>query len=379
MTMRKGIIGTIAIGCAVVGFMTMKEATASVAAEGKSVIVPPFYLQSEEAGKSWWSAPLGLSWGKGLVTAQDSQDWGLILLGLGGWMEAKDGLVSAGNWWAFPFVHRWWSEPAQKKDNPSAETYVAAYLSGWETRGDSLKSLYVFPLFSWDENGSWMTLLGGQRNFNGTTNTFYTPLFGVTTGRQRGSCLFPLWSHCRDVDFDAKADLIDAPTLPRETNFWSDDDTVVLLHDFSHSVRGLNLDWQNSASNVYEIVDRYKRGNELLLNYGSERKVTFDLKTRKKLSDVEESTSSFVLWLYQYDHKIDRLNGGEYVRHSAVLRLWDWEKRNGDVSLSLFPGFTYSSGKGGHVKTSFLWRFFRYESDEKNDTSVDFLFIPIWR
>jgi len=369
--MRKGIIVAFAIGCAWMA--------STAVAEEKNVIVPPFYLQSEEAGKSWWSAPLGLSWGNGITDAKGTRDCGLILLGLGGWAEGKDGLGSAGSWWAFPLVHRWWSEPAQTKVNSSAETYVAAYLSGWETRGNSLKSLYVFPLFCWDENGSWMTLLGGQRNFNGTTNTFYTPLVGVTTGRQKGCCLFPVWAHGRDVDFDEKAKLIDAPTLPRETNFWGDDDTIVLLHGFSHSVRGLNLDWQDSATNVYEIVDRYKRGNELLLNYGTERKVTFDLKTRQKLSDVESSESNFALWLYQYARKHDRLNGDEYVRHSALLRLWDWEKRNGDVSLVVFPGFTYDSGKGGHVKTSFLWRFFRYESDEKNNTSVDFLFIPIWR
>ena len=47
----------------------------------------------------------------------------------------------------------------------------------------------------------------------------------------------------------------------------------------------------------------------------------------------------------------------------SLFPLFFWEELNGDVSLDVFPGFTYDSKKNGHTKTSFLWRFFRYERD----------------
>jgi hypothetical protein len=68
-----------------------------------------------------------------------------------------------------------------------------------------------------------------------------------------------------------------------------------------------------------------------------------------------------------------------YASRKVLLKLWDREEENGDVSLDVFPGFTYDSKTNGYTKTSFLWRFFRYESDPKEGTSVDFLFIPLWR
>jgi hypothetical protein len=68
-----------------------------------------------------------------------------------------------------------------------------------------------------------------------------------------------------------------------------------------------------------------------------------------------------------------------YANKKVLLKLWDWEEENGDVSLDVFPGFTYDSKTNGYKKTSFLWRFFRYESGPKEGTSVDLFFIPIWR
>ena len=64
---------------------------------------------------------------------------------------------------------------------------------------------------------------------------------------------------------------------------------------------------------------------------------------------------------------------------SLDLRSSDWEKKNGDVSLDVFPGFTYDSKKDGYVKASFFWRLFRYESDPKRGTNLDLLFMPLCR
>ena len=45
----------------------------------------------------------------------------------------------------------------------------------------------------------------------------------------------------------------------------------------------------------------------------------------------------------------------------------------------MFPGFTYDTKTNGYVKTSLLWRLFRYENDPEKDRKIDFLFVPVWR
>jgi hypothetical protein len=74
-----------------------------------------------------------------------------------------------------------------------------------------------------------------------------------------------------------------------------------------------------------------------------------------------------------------QLTKNEYDLHSVLWRLWHWEEENCNVALDVFPGFTYDSKTNGYSKTSFLWRFFRYENDPEKGTSADFLFIPIMR
>ena len=65
--------------------------------------------------------------------------------------------------------------------------------------------------------------------------------------------------------------------------------------------------------------------------------------------------------------------------HNVLWKLWDWEEENGNIALDVFPGFTYDSKTNGYVKTSLLWRLFRYENDPEKDRKIDFLFVPVWR
>ena len=83
--------------------------------------------------------------------------------------------------------------------------------------------------------------------------------------------------------------------------------------------------------------------------------------------------------LYNGEHRSDRIKDTSYTSHRVLWKLWDWEEENGDVSLDVFPGFTYDSKKNGYSKTSFLWRLFRYENDPEKGKKVDLLFIPVWR
>ena len=123
----------------------------------------------------------------------------------------------------------------------------------------------------------------------------------------------------------------------------------------------------------------HELGNILVFRYEGWRKVDFDLTTRAKVLDTESGWSSLFLFLYNHEHRADKVKGTSYTSHRVLWKLWDWEEENGDVSLDVFPGFTYDSKKNGYRKTSFLWRLFRYENDPKEGKKVDLLFLPVWR
>ena len=133
----------------------------------------------------------------------------------------------------------------------------------------------------------------------------------------------------------------------------------------------------------HPIIDRNKdanlSNNKLVCNHESNRKVCFDTATRKKISDSEEGDTSLLLLLYNGEHRADTAKGTSYTSHRVLWKLWDWEEENGDVALDVFPGFTYDSKTNGYSKTSFLWRFFRYENDPEGGKKVDLLFLPLWR
>ena len=105
----------------------------------------------------------------------------------------------------------------------------------------------------------------------------------------------------------------------------------------------------------------------------------FDASTRGKIADQETAESSFLIFLYNHKRTKDLIAKNECKRHTVLWRLWHWEEENGDVALDVFPGFTYDSKTNGYSKTSFLWRFFRYENDPTDGKKIDLLFIPIWR
>jgi len=47
--------------------------------------------------------------------------------------------------------------------------------------------------------------------------------------------------------------------------------------------------------------------------------------------------------------------------------------------VDIFPAFTYDHKTDGLKKTSFLWRFFRYEQAANKEKKLDLLFIPLRR
>lgn len=366
-----------------------------------NVFVSPVYAQGCDVSNSWWAVPFALSGGKERWEDSACYRSSRFLLRLGGSSECQKKKVNEGHWWVFPFVdHKWSNRQVNKKYECREETSLPALFTGWTMRNGDLSSLFSFPLFSWRNDGSWITVLGGQFTSNGTTNTFVTPLFGLKSGRRTGGWAFPVWEAYRDADFDKALSYLDLTTLLADfkitvhTNkvakgelkgcarlygnyITKVDKTTVLFQGINHVVTGENQ--SGTATNRYVFTEHRKNGNELLLNCESKRKVTFDLNTRAKLSDTEESETSFLLLLYRSKQKHSRMRDGEQVRHRVLWRLWDWKEVDGNVSLDVFPGLTYDRRKDGYTKTSFLWRLFRDEKHGSSKTSIDFLFVPIWR
>ena len=319
------------------------------------------------------------------------------------WDDAKKGtrgffslpLLSGANWETNSCDKTWFS--------------LAGLVGGSSNASGSHKTNWVLPLFFREAGESFYSIpYGWSGGGSAYTNTYFAAgLAGLKSGETEGGWMFPLYKKEASADYSAKSAWMDAEKLPDDikmwtatwtnrvwnssreaydrtveqrmqaTDVWAKDVRTAFL--FSDNDRHLNGGLPYGATNRYEMTERHKLGNKLVLNHESNRKVCFDTVTREKISDSEESDTSLLMLLYNGEHRSDRMKGTSYTSHRVLWKLWDWEEEDGDVALDVFPGFTYDSKKNGYSKTSFLWRFFRYENDPEKGKKVDLLFIPVWR
>ena len=277
-------------------------------------------------------------------------------------------------------------------------------------RSKKKNSEWLIPLYHREAGRSFTSLPYSWRGGAEQTNSYFaTVLAGTRSGRTQGSWLYPLYNVKKDSSFDHYATMLDESRLPDEitvrkqlyTNLvWNaqtkerdiiktewrfransfhsrDEKTFLLFSDADDKIDGhIGYGCEN---NDYCIDRRKKLGNRLFFNRDNQWTVKFNVSTRKKVADDETTESSLLLFLYNHERKTNLLTKDEYELHSVLWRLWHWEEENGNVSLDVFPSFTYDSKANGYTKTSLLWRFFRYERDPEKGTAADFLFIPIMR
>lgn len=319
------------------------------------------------------------------------------------WDDAKKGtrgffslpLLSGANWETNSCDKTWFT--------------LAGLVGGSSNASGSHKTNWALPLFLREEGESFYSIpFGWSGGGSAYTNTYFAAgLAGFKSGRKEGGWMFPLFNYKKDADFDEKESWLDEAKLPESVKVWTrietnkvwnfekkaheevvgpkqhadyvsayDTKTHLLVFDNDKSVYGCA---PYGVTNRYEMTERHKLGNKLVFNHESNRKVCFDTATREKISDSEEGDTSLLLLLYNGEHRADTAKGTSYTSHRVLWKLWDWEEENGDVALDVFPGFTYDSKTNGYSKTSFLWRFFRYENDPEEGKKVDLLFIPVWR
>ena len=319
------------------------------------------------------------------------------------WDDAKKGtrgffslpLLSGANWETNSCDKTWFT--------------LAGLVGGSSNASGSHKTNWALPLFLREEGESFYSIpFGWSGGGSAYTNTYFAAgLAGLKSGRKEGGWMFPLFNYKKDADFDEKESWLAAAKMPEDIKIWtrietngvwnstkkthesvvepklhadyvsaSNTKTHLLVFDNDKSVYGCA---PYGVTNRYEMTERHKLGNKLVFNHESNRKTCFDTATREKISDSEEGDTSLLMLLYNGEHRADTAKGTSYTSHRVLWKLWDWEEEDRDVALDVFPGFTYDSKTNGYSKTSFLWRFFRYENDPEKGKKVDLLFIPVWR
>ena len=268
-----------------------------------------------------------------------------------------------------------------------------------ETRYD-----YLLPLYHYNgETGDFISLPYGRDVRGSYTNTWWaTPLVGTRSGSKTGGWLFPLFNRRKDASFDKDLARMDSPTIPDDIAFsdqvkcWTNGEgrvcfrtnciasaridsetrgSVLLASDHDHWV----YSGVSCGEKEYTLHEGSKQGNRIFFNSEFSRTVTYDIPSRRKKGERSDSETMALCGLFYSEHREDSMKGTSHTHTRVLWKLWDWEEENGDVALDVFPGFTYDSKTNGYSKTSFLWRFFRYENDPENGKKVDLFFLPVWR
>ena len=368
--------------------------------DGSNWLIPLYYRNKESFITPLYGRSGDAEWLFPLYCRDESQFnspvysyWDDVKKGTRGFFSLP--LLSGANWETNSCDNTWFT--------------LAGLVGGSSNASGSHKTNWALPLFFREAGESFYSIpFGWSGGGSAYTNTYFAAgLAGLKSGKKEGGWIFPIYKREADVGYSAKSAWMDAEKLPDDikmwtatwtnrvwnssreaydriveqrmqaTDVWAKDVRTAFL--FSDNDRHLNGGLPYGATNRYEMTERHKLGNKLVFNHESKRKVCFDTATREKISDSEEGDTSLLMLLYNGEHRSDKAKGTSYASHRVLWKLWDWEEEDGDVALDVFPGFTYDSKKNGYSKTSFLWRFFRYENDPEKGKKLDLLFIPVWR
>ena len=143
--------------------------------------------------------------------------------------------------------------------------------------------------------------------------------------------------------------------------------------------KAAGTDWREGDARTVAFTEQYRYGDRLFFGTETTRVVNFDYDSKAKVFDGEVSNTYSLFGMLWSSRKERITDARDYSKRAFVWYLWRREELNGDVSVDVFPGFTYDSKKVGSTNVSFLWRFFRYKNDPDNGTAVDVFFLPIWR
>jgi hypothetical protein len=406
-------------------------------------LLSPLWAHWRNADKETWLAPWTLSWRThspersdlnllgGLARASWGEKPGADYIFPLYYNDARTGKLLSPAWLQWrdgetetaiaPWLLSWKTHTPERTDLWLAGGFARA---SW---GEKPGADYVIPFFYHDSQSLLTPLFGW--NHQADFAYYATPLAGVRTGDRRGSWLFPLYSHVREK---ATSNVTDnylllgghAKTKERSRSWFiplfyyqnrfepeSTPEPAPRYRTYGKTFWCLPICWYRdqvyirperkpgrNASEVglssdfdreFPATPSTTRTNAPFLRNYTRSHGCFPLWNHESTTTPTEGRSeqdtSVLLWLYDYKHDIGLLSGkragltNDYTRSRVLWRLWHYEKLNGDVSVDVFPSFTYDRKPDGFKKVSFLWRFFRYEREANGETKVDALFIPLKR
>jgi len=407
------------------------------------VLLSPLWARWRSGESETWLAPWALSWNTRCPERDDLTLLGGIARASWGqkpgpgyvfplfYRDPAEGTLLSPLWLRWrnedtetslvPWLLSWKTQSPERSD-----LWLAGGLAhaSWGTKpgGD-----YVLPLY-YRDSSRLLTPLFGRDN---SADFWYwaTPLAGVRTDGHAGSWIFPLYLHDRDKATGAVNDnyllLGGYQKEQRESHSWliplfyyrdllppvSARETNQHAYAFGKSFWCLPICWYRNECYVRRVKQLVANTNEpasppdSALNPPSAITTTgtnapfirdytlshgaFPLWNYASQSTpakgISRCDASVLLWLYDYKYEAGPLPGvqpgatNDYTRSRVLWRLWHYERLNGDVSVDVFPSFTYDRKPDGFKKISFLWRGFRYERDSDGSRKLDVLFIPLKR
>lgn len=280
----------------------------------------------------------------------------------------------------------------------------------------------LLPFYAYDaEAGYFLTPLFGHFGGEGVMKHYwFTPLVGTTSGRETGwwvfpicgrldtadeekfwvlwgsqvtdhegdsarASFFPIFSWERRGDLEAITQAMDTGVPLNTTNhvYASASSRYLLLGGNRHRAEARadakwNLPATNSLSTTQMVyTENADAGFFPVWGRDDERRMVFEGNDLREDATCEKF--SILYFLYDRRYEYSETKEHEYIRKRVLWHLWHYEKLNGDVSVDVFPAITYDRRADGFKKTSFLWRFFRYEKSPEGGRKLDLLFLPILR
>ncbi len=308
-----------------------------------------------------------------------------------------------------PFTLSWMTEAEKRND------FWLLFGLGKFSWGEQPGASHLLPFYYHDpQTRAFYSLIYGRKPDDFTY--FATPLVGQREGQQAGSWCFPLYSHKRDTRTDEVDDWYlwanhwERNGVSRSVmfplfgyhNFGPRDGAPKAHQRWAHFGKDffcLPICWYKNETFVRpsqeEIRQTYAaRKNKTpppQLPLVRENKYSHGCFPLWSYSSMEQEGAhranvdgSLLLWLYDYTRAVQppaqaAAGANDYTRARVLWRLWHYERLNGEVSVDVFPGFTFDRKNDGFKKFSWLWRFFRYERDKDGGKKLDLLFIPLLR
>lgn len=401
-------------------------------ADGGHRTITPLYVNLTEGdGKSFHAVPPLLSWQLREDEARDN--WialGLARFGFGGeaspshlipiyyrnpekettvtpvWASWKEGRKK---WKAVPPLLSWQHEDASS--NRSTRVLGGLYGQTRETGGELEKS-HLVPIYTYEKGKHLYTpVMGRDAPDDGTFRYWFTPLIGSYRNRFAGSWFWPLYRYRRNTKTDYRKTSFLLWGYHRAGENFSKSGFFPMFSRSKQVREPLEpVDKAAPENNQYRHRTIYQNSLSLMLLYRRGQVVTqYGPRTGPVVAGTryfqrEELTNRlFPLWYYRqeafgkkdgtvqtegsllwklYDYQREEGTNDqphEYVRHRVLWRVWHYESLNGQVSVDSIPFVTYDSKPNGFRKLTFLWRFFRYETDPEAGKKLDLCFIPIMR